>query len=88
MDSDYDSPPESIYEEPPDDSDADENYVPDDDEEELDEDADDVEAEAEDAETQIAGDFECVIVCWAFVPRGCRLNYASCSSSLCNVTAA
>lgn len=32
MDSDYESEPESIYEEPADDSDADADYVPDDDE--------------------------------------------------------
>lgn len=60
MDSDYDSPPESIYEEPPDDSDADENYVPDDEEEEEEQYADDALENTEDTETQMAGDFECV----------------------------
>lgn len=59
MDSDYDSSPESIYEEPPDDSDADENYVPEDDEEEQDIDDDALE-NMEDTETQMAGDFEFV----------------------------
>jgi len=51
MDSDYyDSPPESLYEEPADDSDADEDYVPDE--------QDDVTERSAITDAQTAGDFE------------------------------
>lgn len=60
MDTDYDSEPESIYEEPADDSDADADYVPDSDDGRRAGPSDSRETGEEDAEAEMDGDFECV----------------------------
>lgn len=60
MDTDYESEPESIYEEPVDDSDADADYVPDFEDDRRAGPSGSREAGEEDAEAEMDGDFECV----------------------------